>query len=128
MGDLGLSWPGSNGNSSMGGWGDLLRGGLDLAAQYLSLPQGSDVDLPGYDMGSGDPMSTSTWTQGGAGYRQLQTLVIPSPDGKLGFWKAAGRPILFAGDLAACKRVNRVAARAARTMGRSRTRSRRGGR
>jgi len=125
--DLGLSLMGSIGTGSMGtgGWGDLLKQGLDLAANYLSLPGGTDVDLPGYDLGSGDPMSTGTWTQGGAGYRQLQTLVIPSPDGKLGFWKAAGRPILFAGDLAACKRVNRVASRASRAIGR---RSRRGGR
>jgi hypothetical protein len=118
MPDWGLS---TQAPSSLGGWGDLLRSGLDLAANYLSLPQGTDTDLPGSDMGRGDPMSTSTWQQTRTGYSQLSTLVIPSPDGKLGFWKASGRPILFSGDLAACKRVARVAARASRAIGHRRS-------
>lgn len=119
MPDLGLMSGGGQIGGQWGGWGDLLNRGLDIASQYLSLPQGTSIDLPGSDFGSGDPLSTSTWRAGTAGFRQIPTLVIPSPDGRLGFWKASGRPILFAGDLAACKRVSRVAMRASRAVGRS---------
>lgn len=44
--------------------------------------------------------------------------------GNLVAWKYAGRPVLYSGDLAACKRVNRVASRVARAVGRGRGRTR----
>lgn len=131
--DLGLM-SGAGMSSGFGGWGEVISRGLDLFNRFtnggIALPGGTDYDLPGADLGFGDPMSTALWRQTGTGYRQLATAVIPSPDGKLGFWKAAGRPVLFSGDLAACKRVQRVASRASRAVGRSRGygRRRRGGR
>jgi hypothetical protein len=115
------SWGGFGGSTS-GGWGDILRGGLDVIRSVLQqgggaglqLPPGTDVDLPGYDIYPGDPMSRGMWRQTASGYSQVSTLIVPSPTGKLGFWKAQGRPILFSGDLAAARRVSRVASRAAR--------------
>ena len=38
--------------------------------------------------------------------------------GRMHYWEHVGRPVLFSRDLAACKRVNKIAARAARARGR----------
>lgn len=81
-------------------------------------------DLPGADLAFGDPMTRSLWKQGATGYR-AQRLVFPDPTGKLHFWMPAGRPLLFSGDLAAARRVSRVASKAARRVG---ARRRSGGR
>ena len=119
-------WGLSTQPSGSSGWGDLLDRGLKIIGNYLEgdarLPEGTDVDMPGVGFGSGDPISTAVWRQGGGGgYSQLATLVVPSPDGRIGFWKASGRPLLFSGDLAACKRVARVAMRASRAIGHRRS-------
>jgi len=47
--------------------------------------------------------------------------MIPRPDGsgKIDFWGPKGQPILFSGDLSACKRVERAARRASRAVGRT---------
>lgn len=107
-------------------------GGGGSSGMGLALPGGTDIDLPGADLLPGDPMSRSFWTTGNTmRYRQVPEIVLPSPDGRLGVWKSAGRPILYSGDLAACRRVNRVAsrvARVARRRGGSSVRRRRGGR
>lgn len=106
--------------------GQILGGVL---SNSLTLPGGTDIDLPGSDLGFGDPLSTATHRQTMSGWRPIPTLVVPSPDGKLSFFKSMGRPILFSGDLAATRRVARVASRAARSVGRGRSmRRRRGGR
>jgi len=124
------------------GWLDVFNTGLGVLGQYLGTRGGgagssmagsmgpvyyaepeapigtSPPDYPGADILPGDPMVRSLWRPTASGFRQIPTLTVQSPTGKYGFWKAMGRPLLFSGDLAACKRVARVASRAARRSGR----------
>jgi len=64
-------------------------------------------------------------------YAQRMASAAPSffatqdASGRLKWYRAAGRPILWSGDLAAARRVNRVASRAARRLGRGRALRRR---
>jgi len=51
---------------------------------------------------------------GGSGMRAKRTLIMVSPAGNLVFYRNMGQPLLFSGDLAASKRVARVARRAHR--------------
>lgn len=61
----------------------------------------------------------SLFSAGGMSARPVSMFMVPNPvSGKPTFFKHAGRPILFSGDLRACKTVNRIAARARRTRGR----------
>ncbi len=54
-----------------------------------------------------------------AGARPRSTVMLPNPvTGKPTWFKHAGRPILWTGDLAATRRVARVAARARKSRGR----------
>lgn len=61
-----------------------------------------------------------------------RTRVTPTPtimernpqSGRLHVWKHMGTPVLFSGDLAACKRVTKVASRARRARPRARSRKR----
>lgn len=118
------------GGGFWGGVGEFLGGLLPgLTGQPFTgpmLPGDTSIDLPGADLWPGDPMANALWTRGASGYRQTSTLVVPSPDGRIGFWKAMGRPVLFSGDLAACRRVNKIAARVGRVA--RRRGGRRGGR
>lgn len=53
------------------------------------------------------------------GVRVKSTVLLRHPiTGAPVFFKHAGRPILFSGDLRTCKRVNKIAARARRSRGR----------
>ncbi len=50
-----------------------------------------------------------------AGYRAKSFFAVANPNtGNLTWFRSAGKPILFSGDLRACKRVNKVASRARR--------------
>ena len=61
----------------------------------------------------------SLFSAGGMSARPISMFMVPNPvTGKPTFFKHAGRPILFSGDLRACKTVNRIAARARRVRGR----------
>lgn len=61
----------------------------------------------------------SLFSAGGMSARPVSMFMVPNPvSGKPTFFKHAGRPILFSGDLRACKTVNRIAARARRVRGR----------
>jgi len=61
----------------------------------------------------------SLFSAGGMSARPVSMFMVPNPvTGKPTFFKHAGRPILFSGDLRACKTVNRIAARARRSRGR----------
>lgn len=52
---------------------------------------------------------------GGQRITPVREIQAQNPEtGKIGVWKYMGRPILYTGDLAACKRVSRVARRVAR--------------
>lgn len=56
-----------------------------------------------------------------AGYRAKRFFATANPQtGTLSWFRNVGRPILFSGDLTACKRVNKVAARARRASPRRR--------
>jgi len=99
-------------------------GGIGPTPSYLQQPMGTETDYPGYDLSPGDPVQRVFWRPGGGtGERAVAAIPIFSPSGRLGVWKYMGRPILFSGDLAAARRVQRVASRASRFGGR-----RRGGR
>lgn len=87
--------------------GGLLNGGLDLPF----------IDIVG--QGGGQQLSrlTSPFVPTQAGAR-AQHFVAPNPiSGKLTWFKPAGKPILWSGDLTACRRVGRIAARARRSRG-----------
>jgi len=61
----------------------------------------------------------SLFSAGGMSARPVSMFMVPNPvTGKPTFFKHAGRPILFSGDLRACKTVNKIAARARRSRGR----------
>jgi hypothetical protein len=64
----------------------------------------------------GDIERTATlWKRTPTGFRAVRTLTAAHPTtGSLSTWVNMGRPVLYTGDLAACKRVNRIAARTAR--------------
>ena len=53
-----------------------------------------------------------------AGARAKTFLAANPVTGKPTWFKPAGQPILWSGDLSACKRVNKVARRASRSRGR----------
>jgi hypothetical protein len=93
-------------------------GGFTTAG--LSLPGvGGGVGLPFIDIvpqGGGAQLArlTSPYVPTAAGAR-AQPFVSANPiTGKLTWFKPAGRPILWSGDLTACKRVSRIASRARR--------------
>lgn len=64
----------------------------------------------------GDLERTATlWKRSGAGFRAIPSITARHPtSGSLNTWVSMGRPVLYTGDLAACKRVNKIASRVAR--------------
>jgi hypothetical protein len=97
------------------------RGGFAQAGFTLQPTQngGGLMDLPFIDIvgqGGGQKLAklTSPFVPTMAGARP-QPFVASNPvTGALTWFKPAGRPILWSGDLTACKRVGRIAARARR--------------
>lgn len=96
-------------------WGNLgqavggLIGGYTNSRRYdVALPSGTGTDLPGID----------TSMQGAFSPGTRGIVVVPTADGRLTFWRSAGRPMLWSGDLAAVKRVKRAASKAGRGFGR----------
>jgi hypothetical protein len=91
-------------------------------AQHAGLGNGLGLDLPFIDIvgqGGGGQLArlTSPFVPTMAGAR-AQPFVASNPvSGKLTWFKPAGRPILWSGDLTACRRVGRIAARARRSRG-----------
>ena len=82
------------------------------------------VGLPFIDIvpqGAGACMTnlTSPFSAGGMRGARAQTHIQCDPiTGRPVWFKPAGRPLLWSGDLSACKRVRKVAARARRAKGR----------
>jgi len=91
------------------GTGALVGAGFG-GAQALLGGGGGDVELP---FGG----SIFRTTMSGVRARSLVEVVNPAT-GRKTWFRNVGRPILFSGDLRACKRVNKVAARARRSRGR----------
>lgn len=87
--------------------------------QAVSLPS---LDVPFLDIvgqGGGATLSrlTSPFVPTMAGAR-AQPFISPNPvTGALTWFKPAGKPILWSGDLTACRRVGRIAMRARRARG-----------
>lgn len=87
-----------------------VRGGFQTAA--LSLPDLPFIDIVPQGGGAQLTKLTSPFVPTMAGAR-AQPFVAPNPiSGRLMWFKPAGRPILWSGDLQACKTVNRLARRA----------------
>ncbi len=64
---------------------------------------------------NGGGMGGQFFTATASGARAVSLVMLPNPvTGKPTFFKHAGRPILFSGDLTAAKRVNKLAMRARR--------------
>ncbi len=79
---------------------------------------GIDLQLPFRAQGA-DPTCPTIFRQGGAVARAVRSFEVMNPvTGRIVFYKNMGRPVLFSGDLAACKRVARVARRARSSRGR----------
>ncbi len=105
---------------------DVIEGGLNyLTEGQFNMPafELTDPGTAGGGLGS-ELMERFRGMTGGLPtmYRYGQTRATPvreiqavNPDtGKIGVWKYMGRPILYTGDLAACKRVQRISRRVAR--------------
>ena len=137
----------STGGGSLGGsFIDLVREALPIFAPLIpgtaanrgqvpqALPGGLSfgnpqpgLQIPGTDVTLGGPggMVTSTsMALMGAPFRPTmagaaaRTFVVANPvTGKATWFRPAGRPILWSGDLTVCKRVKRIARRARRSGG-----------
>jgi hypothetical protein len=116
-------------------------GGSQVAAPYVTQPQvqnaawyneplinqlmpgaGSAVAArPAFASGGGIINAPQVFTQTQMGYRGKNFFAVANPQtGNLKWYRSAGRPILWSADLRACKRVNKVAARARRASPRKR--------
>lgn len=96
----------------------LLGTGGPMPQYYSQAPTvtTAGLDIPGMDIapqGGAELFSPFVPTMGGA---RAQAFVASNPmTGRLTWFKPAGRPILWSGDLSAAKRVRKVAARARRS-------------
>ncbi len=99
---------------------------LNVAAQRRQpVPAFSDFrtagfDIPGFDIVSPFQAQGTACPQffapGGMTARPVSLIMVPNPaTGKPTFYRHAGRPILFSGDLQVAKRVDRLARRARRS-------------
>jgi len=79
---------------------------------------------------AGGACATSPFRAGPTLAARAVPFMLPNPvSGKPVWFMPAGRPLLWSGDMSACRRVSRIAGRAARAGGRRRSsRRRRGGR
>ena len=97
-------------------------GGFRPASVITDLTQGLGLDLPFLDVvsqGGGSQLQamTTPWRRTMAGAAP-QPFISQNPvTGRTTWFKPAGRPILWSGDLTACKRVGRIATRARRARG-----------
>jgi hypothetical protein len=123
-----------------GGWAGVLQSGVNLAGQLLggggrnqAYPGGAPISagfmpslnfgIPGYDLmgetrASGCNALTSPFAAGGSRGARAKTHVQMDPiSGRPVWFKPAGRPLLWSGDLTAVKRVRKIASRARRARG-----------
>ncbi len=97
--------------------GRALPGGLSLGPESISIPNPlSGMDLtPGFRIS--DCPGTSPFGASRAGARPQLFFMQNPTSGRITWFRPAGRPILFSGDVSAAKRVRKVAARARRARG-----------
>ena len=111
LGTGGLGVPGAIGTLGgiFGGPARALPSPVDMFGGGTPVPQ--EAPMAPMDFGGGlfQPTQLSA--------RPLPLIMASNPvTGRITFWKHVGRPILFSGDLATCKRVNRIARRARRKL------------
>lgn len=70
-----------------------------------------------YFQGNGGACPTKPFTSGGSSARATTFVTANPVTGKATWFKPAGRPILWSGDLSACRRVRKVAGKARRRVG-----------
>jgi len=93
-----------------------------LPMPTLAMPGGSPLvpsisDLGGVMATQGAGGLSTPWAPGRTGAR-AKTFVVPNPvTGSPVWFKPAGRPVLWSGDLATCKRVRKIAGHARRRLG-----------
>jgi len=103
-------------------WQSLLQNLVDPTSPAGALmlpPRGSSSPVI---LRPGDTVSGSLFAERTVA-RTPSFFAVEGPNGQLRWFRSAGKPILWSGDLGACKRVNRVAARARARMGGARRRS-----
>jgi hypothetical protein len=95
------------------------RAGFDIPGIASDL----GFDIPGFDVrspfvaqGQGSAQLTQHFRSPTMSARPIPLVMVANPiTGAPTFYKHAGRPILFSGDMATCKRVDKLARRARRT-------------
>jgi len=61
---------------------------------------------------------TTLWRRTASGFSPVRTVFARHPtNGSIKAWEYRGQPVLYSGDLATCKRVNKIARRAAARSG-----------
>jgi len=118
---ISLDLPDPRGETQMAGLALALPGGAAIA-RGLGRGLGALGIAGGLEQlfGGGNGMDEVGFFQATmGGVRVKSTVMLRHPiSGQPVFFKHAGRPILFSGDLRTCKRVNKIAARARRSRGR----------
>ena len=114
---------GGNAPTAMPGGSPIFGSGF----QWPQLPGGGSVvptqgrsflDLPMVDLvGQGAGAITEPFSASPAGARAQAHIKVNPSSGRLTWFKPAGRPVLFAGDMATCRTVNKLARRARRASG-----------
>lgn len=95
--------------------------------QFPLLPSGTQIqtasvlNVPQPRAWAPDPSCPSFFEPTNGSPRPVALLQAANPvTGKMAYWEHAGRPVLFSRDLRVCKRVGKIAARAARSRPRRR--------
>ena len=103
-------------------------GSPTLPTQYAALPGGAPAyqggfqtvaGIPGYDLMVPESQRIQPYTTDGRP-RMPSSVTVPyqvNGKTKYAYYKNMGRPVLYSGDFAACKRVKRVASKARRRSG-----------
>jgi hypothetical protein len=123
--------PGASG-AGLGGWADVLNtalgGGLQLASQLVG-QRPSQLPIPGPLGGITLPGYVPEGSVQVPGLFQTRERAVAQPfevmnpvTGRLVYYAPRGRPVLFSGDYAACRRVRHVAGAAAKHCGGARRR------
>lgn len=126
--------PGPSGAGLSGSWADILGQALQVGggiAQQIVAQRPSQIPIPGPLGGFTLPGYVPEGTMQVPGIFQTRERAVAMPfqvtnpiTGQLVYYASRGRPILFSGDFAACRRVQTVASRAARACGGRRRRGR----
>jgi hypothetical protein len=124
-GSLGSVVPSGGGGS----WLDVLPGLVGAASPLITQLLGEQEASEAPDILERLGMATGLegavereaafWYPTASGVRPAREIMARNPmTGRLGTWRYMGRPVLYSGDLATCKRVGKIAGRVSRFSGR----------